>query len=162
MGSKRVGAASQDERMDAERAALLIGAWNIGCVFRDLHRAGRDILMERIALRGIGVGAFYYLWALYQEDGIGQNELAKRVRNVGPTATSILSGMERNGLVTRLRNHEDKRVVRVYLTEKAKELRPTVELEVAKVNERSLSFLSDTEIETLTSLLGKVGRALLG
>lgn len=160
MGKSRKSVATPGNEIDAARIAELTGPLNVGLMFRDLHRAGRDLLKERIARHGISVGAWYYLWALYQEDGLGHNELARRVRNVGPTAVSALARMERDGLVTRVRSDEDRRLVQVFLTDLARELRPVLEREAAEVNQQSLALLDEDEVAMLIRILGKIGQAL--
>ncbi|MCP4559069.1 MAG: MarR family transcriptional regulator [Bosea sp.] len=140
-----------DRKIDA-----YAGNWNIGFVLRLLHRLGRDRLMENMAKLGVTAGYWYYLWALYLEDGLSQAELARRVRNVGPTAFAALSKMERAGLITRRRNSDDRRAVQVFLTEKAHALRPQLYEELTLINEKSLELLSDAEVAQLFHLLEKV------
>ncbi len=75
--------------------------------------------MERI---GFGQGQFFLLVALYQEDGISQDELSRRV-GVNKSATSrALLKLEKYGLVRRVSSPKNHREKIVYVEPKAREL----------------------------------------
>ena len=59
--------------------------------------------------------------------GCSQRELAKLCKIEPATATSILTAMEKEGLIYRERNIKDKRILNVYLTEKGIEAERKVE-----------------------------------
>jgi MarR family transcriptional regulator, organic hydroperoxide resistance regulator len=144
----------------AQKVARYTGAWNIGCTVRDLHRISRNQLRDLIAPHGVTTSIWYYLWALYEEDGISQKELARRVKNIGPTVVAALNLMERDGFVERRRCPRDRRNVNIFLTPKAKALRGAMAFQASAVNERSLRLLSDAEIDVLFELLERVKRGL--
>ena len=79
---------------------------------------------RRMKLKTIGLhhAQGMILFQLWQEDGIPQSMLAKALHIRPPTATSTLRRMERDGWIDRRRGESDRRVVRVYLTEKALKL----------------------------------------
>jgi MarR family transcriptional regulator, organic hydroperoxide resistance regulator len=60
---------------------------------------------------------------LWITDGLSQRELSARVGMMEPTTVIALRSMERAGLIQRVRGHDDRRKVRVFLTAKAKRLR---------------------------------------
>ena len=100
-----------------KRQGLYAGQWNIGFQFRDLHRSFRGLVQGTLTPHGASVSHWGYLWAIYEEDGLAQNELARRVRLMGPSVAVALNGMERLGLVRRQRSETDRRVTHVFLTE---------------------------------------------
>jgi len=165
-GSVSVG--SPEEIGDLERASwpedmklgLFTGKWNIGYIMRDLHRMFRSEVKDTITSHNIPVSMWAYLWALYQEDGLAQNELARRVRLVGPSVVSGLNQMERLGLVRRQRSKEDKRVINVFLTAKGNKLRDDIMEAASRTNIKALRFLSSSEINLLIGLLERVGKGL--
>jgi DNA-binding MarR family transcriptional regulator len=59
------------------------------------------------------------LWLL-QEDGVIQKELVERTNMEQSTVAEHLDRMERDGLVSRERGHDDRRKYRFYLTPKAR------------------------------------------
>ena len=60
---------------------------------------------------------------LWEQDGLSQRELCARVGMMEPTTVIALRGMEKAGLIRRVRGTKDKRVTRVHLTPKARRLR---------------------------------------
>jgi DNA-binding MarR family transcriptional regulator len=102
-----------------------------GYLVRDAHRAFQRLLERRIATYGVTRGQWYFLRVLWNADGLSQRELSARVGMMEPTTVIALRGMERSGLIRRVRADDDRRKVRVFLTAKAKRLRNEL-LTVAK------------------------------
>jgi MarR family transcriptional regulator, organic hydroperoxide resistance regulator len=94
-----------------------------GYLVRDAHRAFQRLLERRIADYGVTRGQWYFLRVLWITDGVSQRQLSARVGMMEPTTVIALRGMERAGLIRRVRGDDDRRKVRVYLTPKAKRLR---------------------------------------
>jgi len=94
-----------------------------GYLVRDAHRAFQRLLERRIAPYGVTRGQWYFLRVLWINDGLSQRELSARVGMMEPTTVIALRGMERAGLIRRLRGDDDRRKVRAFLTVKAKRLR---------------------------------------
>lgn len=91
-----------------------------------LYRCSQSHLARRLEPYGVGGGQIAFLMRLYHAEGISQDELAASLHiDKGATARA-LRRLEQNGCVERRRDQEDGRVNRVYLTEKARELRPTL------------------------------------
>ncbi len=72
------------------------------------------------------------------------------------TATRIADWLVDRGYIQRLTDTEDRRVVRVALTEKGHELHSTIDLYIRKRLEKILSCLTDRERDKLLKLVGKV------
>src|SRR5215470_17532475 len=94
-----------------------------GYLVRDAHRAFQRLLERRIAAYGVTRGQWYFLRALWTEDGLTQRELSARVGMMEPTTVIALRGMEKSGLIRRARSADDKRRSQVWLTAKAQRLR---------------------------------------
>jgi MarR family transcriptional regulator, organic hydroperoxide resistance regulator len=94
-----------------------------GYLVRDAHRAFQRLLEWRIAPYGVTRGQWYFLRVLWNEDGLTQRELSARVGMMEPTTVIALRGMEKSGLIRRLRSTDDKRRSHVWLTTKAKRMR---------------------------------------
>jgi DNA-binding MarR family transcriptional regulator len=107
-------AAGRDEFPPAESSGYLV---------RDAHRAFQRLLEKRIAAYGVTRGQWYFLRVLWSEDGLSQRELSARVGMMEPTTVIALRGMEKSGLIRRVRSTDDKRVSHVRLTPKAQRLR---------------------------------------
>ena len=89
---------------------------SIGYQLRMANRAMQRYLQSQIEPHGVTLGMWYFLRALWQEDGLTQRELSQRIGTMEPTTLSALAAMERSGLVTRERDDTDRRKLNVRLT----------------------------------------------
>ena len=111
------------------------------------------IHMERIGLhRGQGF-ALIHLW---HHDGIPQRELARSMHIRPASVTNMLQRMERDGWIERARDQEDQRLVRVFLTKKAKSLRKRARAAFREMEEELNAVYTKEEQETLHRLLMKL------
>jgi len=130
--------------------------FSVGYLVRQTHRAFVRSLQARIEPHGVSIGMWYFLRTLWEEDGISQRELSQRVGMMEPTTASALNNMERKGLVRRLRNRGDRRVINVFLTERGRALREQLLPLAAAVNEVALVGFSAEEIGQLRAVLSKL------
>jgi DNA-binding MarR family transcriptional regulator len=94
-------------------------------------------------------GQFPVLLALYDRDGSTQAELARELAVEQPTMASTLARMERDGLVERRADPDDRRRARVQLTERSRRLQTPL-IDVARgVNRRAVRGLSAEQREAL-------------
>jgi MarR family transcriptional regulator, organic hydroperoxide resistance regulator len=96
---------------------------SVGYQLRVTHRALQRYLQAMIQPHGITIGMWYFLRALWDEDGQTQRELSRRIGTSEPTTLNAIAAMERIGLVTRERDKSDGRKLNVRLTEKAWKLK---------------------------------------
>lgn len=147
-----------DRVEDRDEVHVTVAGRNIGYYFRDTHRAFRRIMKAQIKPFGVTVAMWTLLWELWQQDGLTQNEIARRVKLEKPSVGAILQQMEKRGLVERRVNPDDKRSRPVYLTPRAQELREGMFAMLVGVNEAVLSELSPDEIAQLMNLLARVNK----
>ena len=95
---------------------------SLGYLTNHLARLLAHALAERIAGYGVVPGQFAQLLALYERDGQTQRGLCDRVRVEQATMAKTLQRMERDGLVRCLPDAEDRRRIRVFLTDRARSL----------------------------------------
>jgi len=129
---------------------------SVGYLVRQTHRAFTRALQARIAPFGVSIGMWFFLRALWQQDGISQCELSQRVGMMEPTTASALTNMERKGFVQRVRNRSDRRIVNVFLTERGRALRRELLPLAAAVNEEALRGIAVNEVAQLRAVLGRV------
>ncbi|WP_375595140.1 MarR family transcriptional regulator [Algihabitans albus] len=134
----------------------LTGRDGIGAKLRDAHRAYNRLLQARLTEEGVTLGMWYFLCALWQEDGISQRELSRRVGTMEPTTVSALAHMERRGLVQRERDPMDQRRRVVRLTRQGKMLRGRLQPLQAQLEEPARLGLSDNEAAQFLHLLDRV------
>ncbi|MCG8401027.1 MAG: MarR family winged helix-turn-helix transcriptional regulator [Firmicutes bacterium] len=100
---------------------------------------------------------FYVLSALLWSDGMKFKDLAKSVGIDGSTLTGILDRMERGGFVERRDDPEDRRSLLIYITEKSKEMGPTM-IEMAEKLDREIKEqFPGAEFATFMKVLDQLG-----
>jgi DNA-binding MarR family transcriptional regulator len=73
------------------------------------------------------------LLPLLEEDGLRMGEIAHRARLSKQTMTTMVRLCERDGLVERRPDGDDRRATRVHLTAKARHFQPTAERVLARL-----------------------------
>lgn len=111
-------------------------------------------LQLRFAAHGVAVGQWPLLLYLWDEDGLTQKELSRRVHIEEPTTTRTLDRMERDGLVRRERNPKNRRQINVYLTERGQALRDELVPYALEVNGVATLGMSEQDKARINSLLG--------
>lgn len=135
-------------------------AHSMGYLSRVAFRRFAKALENRTLTHGISSGQWRFLRVLWVEDGITQRELSRRVDMREPTTVVALRGLEKNGFVRRVRDQEDRRRIRVHLTDKAKSLHDKLIPSVAAVNAIASKGLSRSEIETARRVLAVMAENL--
>ncbi len=134
---------------------------SVGYQVRATNRAFQTRLRERVEPFGVSHGMWYFLRLLWQEDGLTQRELGRRIGLMDPTAFTALSAMERRGLVTRAKDPSDRRKIKVFLTAHGKALREEMLPLAHEINGEGLRGLARDEIATLLRLLKKIEANLM-
>lgn len=99
---------------------------------------------------------------LWKYDGVSQQELSNRTFRDKPSITRLVDNLEKLGLVARQASDTDRRINRVYLTEKGKSLRdPSMDIANRTLNE-GLEGISAADIEITKRVLEKVYENLHG
>lgn len=160
LGKKKgVSAYAGDAAPDADGAMC---DTTVGYLVRDVHRALARALQSRIASHGVSMGQWFFLRALWDEDGLTQRELSQRVGMMEPTTVTALNGMERRGLVERVRNTHDRRKVNIYLTTKGRALRDVLMPCSIDVSREATQGVSPGELSTTVDVLRRMTANLTG
>ncbi len=134
---------------------------SVGAMVRMTHQAFAQDLQHHLASFKIPVGMWFYLRALWEEDGITQRELSRRVGATEPTTALQLTKMEARGYLERRRSEADRRNSHVHLTRSGRALQTKLLPYARLVNQTALTGLSAPEVAQLQRLLGHL-RANLG
>src|ERR1700760_4445515 len=133
---------------------------SLGYLVRDANRAFQRLLERRISPHGVTRGQWYFLRVLWEEDGLSQRELSTRVGMMEPTTVIALRGMEKAGLIRRVRSADDKRKAQVWLTEKAKRMRDEL-LGVARgITEEAQSGISARDFKIFQRVISRMTQNL--
>jgi DNA-binding MarR family transcriptional regulator len=109
---------------------------------------------------GVRDGQQFLLMALWQDDGLSPGELARRLGLATPTVTRAAIRMEAAGLVTRTPDLSDRRLVRIHLTERGRDLQRVIDKEMRALSDRALATLTDEQRTTLIEALELIRRNL--
>lgn len=99
---------------------------------------------------------FSVLSHLWQKDGLQQSELALCTNRNRSNVTRIIDILEREGIVERKDDENDRRVFRIYLTAKGKSIKEETAKCAVQSIEDSLIGLTKDEIETCQKVLLKI------
>ena len=119
---------------------------------RDLSRALDDALVTA----GGSTPTWLVLLALSNGPHATQRELAEAVGVRQPTLVHHLDAMERAGLVTRVREPDNRRVQQVGLTETGERLFLRLRRAAASFDGRLRAGLGETDVDELRRLLGQL------
>lgn len=115
-------------------------------------------LFERLANKNLDeLGVTYsqtiFLVRLWHQDGQTQIELARSAGLKQPSVVRILDRMERDGLIKREQNSEDRRCFNFYLTNKAKQVCQQLEKHANAMHDVSTRNMSSKEVIQLNKAL---------
>jgi DNA-binding MarR family transcriptional regulator len=140
--------------------SVLPFADSVGYQVRATHRALQRFLQVKIEPHGIPLGMWYFLRALWHEDGLTQRELSDRVGTMEPTTLSAILIMEKKGLVRRVRNQDDRRKWHIHLTPKGRALKTRLLPLAREVVDTAVQNLSRSEVTQLLKGLAEVQKSL--
>ncbi len=127
-----------------------------GFVVRIAFRLLQRELEETLAQTSVSRGQWFFVRALWDEDGLTQRELSARVGMMEPTTVVALNGMERSNLIYRVRDSGDRRKVRVYLTETGRGLREELLPLVMKINDRATAGVSRQDLRKFHLVIDQI------
>lgn len=99
------------------------------------------------------VGQDNLLYRLWLGDGITQMQISEYLKCEPPTVTNMVKSLEQNGFIYRKRDEQDARVMRIFLTDKGKELEKPIEVKWKQQQEKLLKSILPEERLLLRRLL---------
>ncbi|MDB5078885.1 MAG: MarR family transcriptional protein [Chloroflexi bacterium] len=121
-----------------------------------LGRASHLVTQKLVAEIKISISQIRVLFEALDPNGVSQSFLGKRY-NVDPASiTRTVQAMERDGLITRKPDASDNRLMRVYITEKGRELLETIPPRLFQFEQYLLEGWTESEIIQLHSFLDRI------
>jgi len=133
---------------------------SLGFQVRRCHRAFDRVLNGHLAPAGLSSGFWYFLRALWQENGATQKRLAQLNNVTEPTAVAVLAAMERLGVIRRERNAADRRKVNVFLTDRGDTLKAELMPTAQRINEIAGAGIPAADIDTCLAVLKRMSENL--
>jgi DNA-binding MarR family transcriptional regulator len=134
---------------------------NLGYLLAKASQRWNELLQTGFAEAGFPeVRASYgsVLIPLFEEDCLRIGEIARRARLSKQTMTTIVRLCERDGLVERRPDPDDRRAARVHLTTKAKRFQPKAEAVLAGLEREVEAMLGSRRREDLRRSLAGLQR----
>jgi len=125
---------------------------SLGYQVNHLARLLAQALAVSIAPYGVVPGQFAQLLALFEQDGLTQRELCDRVQIEQATMAKTLQRMQRDGLVRCDPDPDDRRRIRVYLTDQARAIEHDLVAAARSVNASATNGLTKHEAATYLKL----------
>jgi DNA-binding MarR family transcriptional regulator len=117
---------------------------------RNFNSAGFDITIEQMSL----------LMYLFYEDGKTQKELSEKNIKGKVSITKIVDNLVKRELVKRVSDKKDRRVKRIYITEKGKKIVPALKKIILDTNKMAFKGIKKEEIKILIKILSDVNKKL--
>jgi MarR family transcriptional regulator for hemolysin len=113
---------------------------------------------DALASAGGSIPTWLIVSRLMGEEWRAQQELARAIGIEGPTLTHHLDALEEAGLVVRTRDPDDRRAVRLELTDAGRQKHAELLQAVIAFNRRLRTGLGEADVEELRGLLAKLER----
>ncbi len=126
---------------------------SIGYLTRINFRAFSRELEKLTIKHGVSAGQWRFLRVLWDQDGITQRELADRTGTTEATTVRSVNGLLKSGFISRRRESDDRRKMKITLTAKGRRLRNELLPMVIAVNERALRGVSRRDIDITRRVL---------
>jgi len=129
---------------------------NVNDLIGVIHRCMRRFFESQMKRYDITPPQFEVLLTLWNEDGIVLSELGRRLSRDGPTITGIIDRMEKKKLVTRKRSMRDRRVIQVYLTPYAWEIKENLMKTQMDAGQDITNNFTEQDINVLDEMLQRI------
>jgi DNA-binding MarR family transcriptional regulator len=127
--------------------------WELLAQVCQAYRGLSDTFMDQI---GMHRAQATLLCGLFAQDGMTQSEIAEQLAVQGATVTNMLQRMEDADLVTRQRDPDDNRLVRVYLTDAGKNKELSLMEQFLKLETAIFEGLSQADRAALRQMLRRL------
>ena len=129
---------------------------NFGFLLHDVSRLMRTVFDRRGRDLGLTRSQWWVLTMLYAKEGVTQSELADFMDLEKPTLGRLLDRMQEKHWIERSPDSLDRRVNRLYLTEKVQEIMRALRKTAADVRKDALGDLVEVDRENFIDTLIKI------
>tara|TARA_Y100000588_G_C13628668_1_gene658535 strand:+ start:124 stop:603 length:480 start_codon:yes stop_codon:yes gene_type:complete len=127
-------------------------------LIRKVIHQNREFARLKLDSLGLYRGQPKLIYILCKEDGLTKKELAGRLDVAAPTITKMVERLEKNDFVYTKKDEKDKRITRVYVSDKGKVVQKELVDFFNESKEVYFKDMTDTEVETLYTLLTKISK----
>jgi MarR family transcriptional regulator for hemolysin len=109
---------------------------------------------------GVTISQWRVISTLSRQPGLTQKEIADRVGIEGSTLVPIIDKMENDGFVKRKLDNQDRRINRIYLTNKADDLWNSMIECALRIRKLSTKEIPEEQIKAMLGVLKKIAKNL--
>lgn len=124
--------------------------------FLIIQRLHFHLLHKELEQRDIHPGQPPMLMIVEKNEGITQNQIAEKLNLRPATVAIVLRRMEKAGLIHRKQDENDRRLQRVYLTEKGKDQCKFLKEQMQRIESIATRGFSDEEKNQLKEFLDRI------
>ncbi|HTH97457.1 MAG TPA: MarR family transcriptional regulator [Stellaceae bacterium] len=149
----------QSSQLDAEprpRPRVRRAHRGVGAMTRYVHRAYSRVLQRRLMPYNLTVAQYLHLRTLWQDGPMTQIEISQRIGIEKASSTSVIDSLEKEGLILRVRDTQDRRKINVSLSPKGEALRDQVRIVARSVADDAVIGIDDDELLLFFKILDKM------
>lgn len=135
---------------------------SVGFLLNRAARSMRRSLESRLVTHRLTATQYIVLELLAKKDGLSQSQLGSRLYFDNPTVTGVIDRLERDGLVERRRTSDDRRVINVFLSGKARELLRRISTVADDLDREAMQGFSQKEKTELIRTLNTIWEKMNG
>jgi DNA-binding MarR family transcriptional regulator len=120
----------------------------------------RQAVTKALAEQGRPFSQVGCLKVLADNDGISQRDLAETLHLSRPSVTTMLHAMEDEGAILRRPDEHDRRLTRVYLTDRGRNIETKMRAGLAQYINRTIGSMSKTDRRELERLFGRLSASI--
>ncbi len=133
---------------------------SLGYQVRRCHRRFDRLLSAYLAPHDLKAGFWYYLRVLWIGDGVTQKYLSDMTNVTENTTVAMINGMVAHGLIERTRDKEDRRKLRINLTDRGKALETEIMQYAIDINRIAQTGIDPEEVRICASVLRRMSANL--
>lgn len=135
---------------------------SLGFLINRLATAMKWAFEQRLEEYGLTAPQYGFLLRLFEEDGQPLGNIGRSLYCDKPTITGIADRLEKKGLIQKIRDEKDRRIVKAVLTEKGGNLKDVLRKTAMDVNAEATKGFSEDEARELKIKLKKSLDNVLG
>jgi MarR family transcriptional regulator, organic hydroperoxide resistance regulator len=133
---------------------------SLGYQVRRCHRRFDRLLSAYLAKHKLKTGFWYYLRVLWLRDGVTQKYLSDMTNVTENTTVAMINAMLRQGLVQRAKDKDDRRKLRITLTDHGRALEKELMQYAIDINKVAVAGIEPREVEICRSVLERISANL--
>ena len=126
--------------------------FRLGKTVRRVTKAYR----QKISKYNFTHGQFFMMVAILEEDGLLPSEIADKTSQNRATTTGLLDRLEKDGWIERKADREDRRSLRIFLTQYARDHKESIMTLFEETNQKFLNCFSQDEWAQMQGFLTRL------